>query len=59
MAATTRSASSTPAPADPPLSDIPEVREVRPGGALTFRARSGTHPFEVAVTAAIRVEADQ
>jgi DtxR family Mn-dependent transcriptional regulator len=37
------------------LGDVLEVREVRPGGAVTVRARSGTHLLSAAVTAAIRV----
>jgi DtxR family Mn-dependent transcriptional regulator len=41
------------------LGDILEIREVRPGGAVTVAARSGVHLLEAAVTAAIRVEAGQ
>jgi DtxR family Mn-dependent transcriptional regulator len=38
------------------LGDVLAVREVRPGGAVTVQARSGTHLLSAAVTAAIRVE---
>ena len=41
------------------LGDVPEVREVHPGGAVTVQARSGTHLLDVRVTAAIRVAADE
>ena len=41
------------------LGDMLEIAEVRPGGAVTVRARSGTHLLDAAVTAAIRVEADR
>ena len=41
------------------LGDVLEVREVRPGGAVTVQVRSGVHLLDAAVTAAIRVAADQ
>lgn len=59
MAAAAHSAASVPTPAGPPLGGISEVREVCPGGAVIVHARSGTHLLDAAVTAAIRVEADQ
>jgi hypothetical protein len=40
------------------LGDIPEVREVRPGGAVTVRVRPGVHLLDVPMAAAIRA-ADQ
>jgi DtxR family Mn-dependent transcriptional regulator len=41
------------------LGDILEVREVRPGGAVTVQSPSGLHLLDAPVTAAIRVEASQ
>jgi hypothetical protein len=59
MAATMGSTDSVPVPADLPLGGIVGVREVRSGGAVTVRARSGTHLPGAAVAAAIRAEADR
>jgi DtxR family Mn-dependent transcriptional regulator len=39
------------------LGDVLEIRQVRPGGAVTVAARSGVHLLDAAVAAAIRVEA--
>ena len=39
--------------------DVLEVTQVRPGGAVTVRARSGTYLLDAAVTAAIKVQASQ
>jgi DtxR family Mn-dependent transcriptional regulator len=39
------------------LGDILEIQQVRPGGAVTVRARSGLHLLDATVAAAIRVEA--
>jgi DtxR family transcriptional regulator, Mn-dependent transcriptional regulator len=41
------------------LGDMLEVKEARPGGAVTVRARSGTHLLDAAVTAAIKVQVGQ
>jgi Mn2+/Fe2+ NRAMP family transporter len=55
MAASTHRGNFMPTLAGPPLGDILEVAEVRPGASVAAQARSGTHLRDAAVTPAIRV----
>jgi hypothetical protein len=59
VAATMRVGDSVSAPAGPPLREILQAREGRPGWAVTVQAGSGMHRPGAAVTVANRVEADQ